>query len=720
MLRLQILPQWPQLDMNLAPGLQASASSQQPVGFQQGMHVPFMAAPSAPGPSPALATLPSAYKAQAASMAGSPAQIANDGALPKPGGDEPQVAEQMPLTASDMAPGPSAAVPESWEPAEAPGIVPASEGETGVADMQTPPEGAGTEGVPSASTSAPQHLGHIVGVVDDAAQDTEGSHPAGQAGQPENADDAPGVATQTEEAENPGFAPGETGSQSNLAALVSASILASNATPMPPALQAAAPACHASDSTHHDPAEASALVRSGLVGSEARSALGMGPAQDDISQPIGQAEASKLIGIRDDLDQLGPAQPDVPCCGRRGSHAERGAGAAEEAHPEQASGEEGAALSSPPLHSAEQTSADLPSKAPAEQPSKQGVPDGGTHQHAAEQQPEDSLQHVAPDGIHADSITEAPALQLSQQRIAATDSAPYAAASEMQVAVSVGEVSMRAQTPEHSEAIPADSSAIASKPVAGHLDTRPDQETGAAAPPAPTDASQGSAAADRLPERLRQPVLIGCPSDYGNMQQPIAPHLFDPTALLAKAQTPALPGLSEHSSPPRNIDIRAGEAPGEYPHIKAAIYLHCILHQDASRAGKVIGVVSSQPCHIISGTISQFSHKGTTSIWKPLPGVRDVWRVMSPGNLDTCHAPQSRQRPCCRGPLEQMLSCGASWWTLPAPPPRPSTWPGLRSSRPASGSRTAHPMHPGSRLSEGEDCVFCAPCDCCTVWGMWG
>lgn len=452
--------------MKLASGLQASATPQQPVGFQQGMQAPFMSAPSVPGSSSALATLQAAHEMQGASPAGSPSQGARGGAQLKRGGNGPQVDEQMPLTASDMAQSSSVAAPEFREPPDAPGIVPASKEETGAADLQMLSEGAGMVALPPASISAPQHPGHIAGLADDAAQDAEGSHPAGQAGQPnESADEAPGMAAQ---AEDPGAALRETGSQSNLAARVSASILTSNAPPTPPAQQAAAPDCHADDSRHQDSAEASRHVESGLVGSGTRSASGNGSAQNDISRPVGQAEASKLIGIRDDLDQLGPAQPDVPCCGRKGSHVAHSAGAVEEAHPEQASLE------------------------------------GGTDPS-----------------------------------------------------------SMCAQMPKHSsEAIFADSSAVASEPVAGHLNSGPDQNTEAAQPPAPTGASQGSAAADYPPESLPQPVSIAEPLECGHIQQAIAPHLFDPTALLAKAQTPALTGLSERSSPPRNIDIRAGKAPG--------------------------------------------------------------------------------------------------------------------------------------------------------------
>ena len=46
------------------------------------------------------------------------------------------------------------------------------------------------------------------------------------------------------------------------------------------------------------------------------------PADEDISKPVGQAEASKLIAVRDDLDMLSPAQPDVPCCSGVGAHDE--------------------------------------------------------------------------------------------------------------------------------------------------------------------------------------------------------------------------------------------------------------------------------------------------------------------------------------------------------------------------------------------------------------
>ena len=413
--------------------------------------------------------------------------------------------------------------------------------------MQLPSEAPEVGGLPPVSVSAPQLLPRVA---DSSAQETEGSRAAGQPGQPKIADNALDVGAQTETAQQPGRALRETASQSDLAASVSASILTST--------NALAP--HTSDSLQQDTAEASAHALPGPVGSHASSAPGMAPAQDDFSRPLGQAEASKLIGIRDDLDQLGAAQPDVPCRGHKGSPAE----VPEEAHPEQATTEGGTDVGVSQQEPVQQAAAEMPCKSSAEQPTSQGIPEGGKVQQAAERQ--NSLQQEAPTDTHhdtqsaaADSIADAPDLRTSQQSSRPTDSAPNPTAQDAQAAAPAAEVSMQAADHEQlSEANPA------SEPVAG-------QSTAAVLPPASTGTTQGTCpAADRLPERLPLPVSLAEGLDNGHMQQPSTPRLFDPTALLSKAQSPALNGLSEHSSPPRSDDIPAGEAFHHHSHGVAA------------------------------------------------------------------------------------------------------------------------------------------------------
>ena len=126
------------------------------------------------------------------------------------------------------------------------------------------------------------------------------------------------------EAEQAGGGMSNAGSQSRLAASVSASILGGDSTAAAPDKQQGAPAhAEAKQGMYARPADASAApmdIELGAVG--AGGAPGAMLADDDISKPVGRAEASKLIGVRDDLDQLGPAQPDVPCCSSAGAHDE--------------------------------------------------------------------------------------------------------------------------------------------------------------------------------------------------------------------------------------------------------------------------------------------------------------------------------------------------------------------------------------------------------------
>ena len=551
-IRLQVLPQWPKLDINLASGLQPPAPPQQPLSFPQGMQAPFMSGLPAPGPPPALATLEAALAAECAAGARPPSQSPPSSALPMPKRADPQQAEDMRNEPAGVAPTLSAELADSQQLAEGPSNVPAGE-EQGEADMQPSSE---AEMLPPVSVSAPQRL---LGAADSSAQETGGSHSAGQPGQPENADKASDVSAQPERAKNPADSLRETASQSDLAASVSANILTSSAPP--PMTEAAASAPHANDSTHHDTAEASAHAPAGPVGSHASSALGMAPAQDDISRPLGQAEASKLIGIRDNLDQLGAAQPDVPCCSHKGSHA----GMPEEAPPERVAVEGGISNGVPQQEPAQQTAAELLSDFSAEQPSRQGVPEGGIPQQGAERH--FSFQHAASTDTHhdmhsaaADSISDTPELHVPQQSTLPTESAPHPAALDEQLTAPAAEGSMQAVDHEVlTDGTPADSSAAASKPVGSQSAAGLDQKAAAALPTASIGTSQGNPAADRLPERLALPVSIAEGLGNGLMQQPSTPRLFDPTALLTKAQSPALNGLSAHSSPPRSIDTPAGE-----------------------------------------------------------------------------------------------------------------------------------------------------------------
>ena len=523
---LQVLPQWPKLDINLASGLQPPAPSQQPVNFPQGMQATFMSNPPAPGPSPALATLEAALAAEGATAARLASQSLPGSTQPMPRGAELQQAEHAHHEAAGKQQRSSAALADLPEPAKAPESLPAGM-EAGAADMQTSCEVAA--GLPP--VSAPQQFL--------AAQETGERHSAWQPMHLGKADEPPTVAAQTEEAGGPAQPLRETGSQSDLAASVSANILASTAPP--PMTEAAAPTPHASDSTHQDTADASAHAPSRPAGLHASSALGMAPAQGDLSRPLGQADASKLIGIRDDLDQLGAAQPNVPCRSHKGSHAE----APEQAHPERAS-------------IAGDTHNDVPQQ---ESPAAAELP--GTS--SAERQ--QSLQHVAPtDTQHdtqsaaADGIADTPELQLSQQNNLPTGSGPHTAALDGQQAAPTAEVSMQAvDRKQLSEESPAGRSAAASGSAVGQ---------------SIAGTSQGNPAANCLTEMRPLPVSLNGGLDNGHMQQPSTPRLFDPTALLAKAQSPALNGLSEHSSSPRSIDIPAGEALTDTP----ATWQHFMLH----------------------------------------------------------------------------------------------------------------------------------------------
>ena len=512
---LQVLPQWPKLDINLASGLQPSAPSQQPASFLQGMHAPGMTSSPAPGPLPALASLQAALEAQGAMTAMPPSDSLPGIALPRPGGAEPQQAERKCLGSAATVQRSPAVLADPEEPAVASETLPASE-QPGAADMQTSSEVPAMGVLPPDSMSTPQHPPNMAGAAEATADKAEPSQSAGQACRPEDASQAQGTAAQTEKADTPVEALRETGAQSSLAARVSASILTGSASSVPPVTQAAAPACHTIDSRDH--VEASAPVASGLVGSHASLALGTGPAHGDVSRPVGQAEASKLLGIRDDLDQLGPGQADVPCCGRKGSHVGPPAGVPEQARSEQASLVDSTDIGSAQQQSADQAATDLPSVDQAAQPSNQETPEGGNTQHAAGQSPQHCLSHVAPT-----------------------------------------EVSMHAASPERSsEAIPTGSSAVVSEPVVGHCSTGPDQAIRAAQPAASRGTSQDIPTAEHPTGTLPPPVLLEAGQDCGHMQEPITPRLFDPTALLGKAQSPALISSTEQSSPPRTVP--AGKA----------------------------------------------------------------------------------------------------------------------------------------------------------------
>ena len=551
-------------------------------------------------------TLQAGLEAQGATMAVAPFHTLPGSALPRPGGAEAkQTCLGPPLTVQP----PPAELADPQEPAAAPETLPASE-QTGAAYMQTSSEVSAKGVLPPGNRSTPQHPLIVAGSTDGTVDMTEPepSQSAGQACRPEDADGAPAVAEQTEKADTPVEALRETATQSSLAASVSASILAGDGLSQASATKAAAPACHSDDS--QDPAGASTHVASGLVGSHASLAPSMKPAHADISRPVGQAEASKLLGIRDDLDQLGPGQPDVPCCGRKGSHAGHPAGVPEEAHPEQGSLVDGTDTGSAQQQSAEQIAADLPLVGSAEQPSNLGTSGGAISQCAAEQAPQHYLEHMAPTDGHQNtrSVTtqhtkDAPDLRLSQQSLLPAEIAPHTTAPGAQLAAPAAEVSMHAASPScSSEAIPADSSAAMSEPGVGQCDVMPDQDTGAAQPAASIGPSQDIPVAEHPAGSLPPPVPLEAGFDCRHMQQPITPRLFDPTAVLGKAQSPALVGLSEHSSPPRTTP--EGEALHPYLLVAAAIHAAehqtpCIIRWDIHFASMPsTKLFNCAPCHL--------------------------------------------------------------------------------------------------------------------------
>ena len=302
---LQILPQWPQLD--LSPSGPARPSAVMPQRQHSGSLGQGMALPQAPFS--AASALSSGMDALGAAPAiGSAPQVASapasppSAALPRPRAIEraaPQLAE--PDTSS-------ARPPESVHTAGLPGTI-------------TMPQQA------AANAEEPLLDNPDVGVITSAQGGRkEPCDTLNMAGEPtpdpstaDLTDTAQGAGDP--EAEQAGSGMVNAGSQSKLAASVSASILGGESTAAAPDKQQGAPAhAQAERCLHSCPADASSMptvIESRAA--EAGGAPGAMPADEDISKPVGQAEASKLIGVRDDLDKLGPAQPDVPCCSSVGA-----------------------------------------------------------------------------------------------------------------------------------------------------------------------------------------------------------------------------------------------------------------------------------------------------------------------------------------------------------------------------------------------------------------
>ena len=632
---MQVLPQWPQLDCKLSSGLQSSLPPQQLASFGHSMHAPYMSSAPAPAPSPVLATLQAALNAQTAVMAKSQRQSAPNGILPTPtsadtasqqlrqphleaadiiGNTQPAVTldPQAPLSALPRPTGAGFAqqLPQqlhfqtadasSWQTRQPhpgvasavgnflPAVLPsphsshhvpltlAASQQTAASIGQAAPDSIGMSVAPPVKNSTPQHPSQVAGQFYRSAVAAEGDHPTGQAQLPKNASKAQGAAVQ----ESPTGGLQETGSQSTLAASMSTSILGdSHSSPVVDA-EASVSAPHMDGSVHQASAEASAHTASRAAVPQVSSASDPGVGQNDISRPLGQAEASRLLGVRDDLDQLGPGQPDVPCCGSRGAHAELPAGAPNEPPPQYASHGGVPKLSIP-----EQQLAGLPDADPSEQPSLQGLTEPGSLQHAADQPPQRSCQHMTfHNSYHDMAPADAAMLQASQHSLPLPASAPHAAAMGVQPAGYSADVPTHAPGLISSEGPALGSHVAVSKPAVGNPHVEPDVIMGASKPHAAIGSVQDNMTAgvntEHTPQAAKLDVSIGPPQDimmlsnmpqslpppealpelckgggfgYGYMQQPITPRLFDPTALLAKGQSPAMNSFGSHISPPHPI-----------------------------------------------------------------------------------------------------------------------------------------------------------------------
>ena len=302
---LQILPQWPQLDLSPSGATRPSAvmpQQQQPGSLNQGMallQAPLSAASAPSSAVDAHSAVPAIGGAP--KVAPAPASLPS-AALPRTSATEP--AAQQPAE-----PHPSSAhLPESMQAAGPPGTI-------------TLPQQAALH------AAEPLLDNPDVGVSTSArGGGKESSNALNMAGGPRP---DPSIADFKDEAQ---WAAGpeanqasggmkDADSQSRLAASVSASILGGNSTATAPDKQQGAPAhARAGQGMGSCPADASAAPMDFMSGAaEAGRAPGTMPADDDISKPVGQAEASKLIGVREDLDQLGPTQPNVPCCSSAGA-----------------------------------------------------------------------------------------------------------------------------------------------------------------------------------------------------------------------------------------------------------------------------------------------------------------------------------------------------------------------------------------------------------------
>ena len=305
---LQILPQWPQLDLSPSGPTRPSTvmpQQQQPGSLSQGMALPQAPLPAASALSSAMGAFCTAPAVGSAPLVlPAPASLPGT-ALPQPRATQP--AAQQPAEPCSS----SAHLPESMHTAVLPGSVTMPQQAAAHAkELLLDNSDAGVRTSARGGSKGPCDALNMTG---DPTQD------------PSNAD-LPDEAQRAgdPDLEQAGDGMMNAGSQSELAASVSARILGGDSTAAVPDKQQGAPAhAQAEHCMYGRPADASsAPTLTDSVAVEAGRAPGAMPADNDISKPVGRAEASKLIGVRDDLDQLGPAQPNVPCCSSIGAHDE--------------------------------------------------------------------------------------------------------------------------------------------------------------------------------------------------------------------------------------------------------------------------------------------------------------------------------------------------------------------------------------------------------------
>ena len=366
---------------------------------------------------------------------------------------------------------------------------------------------------------------------------TSGEPPAGEAEQPEALNQVPSAAAEVKEA--PGSLQ-ESGSQTNLAASVGASILGN--------LSDARPHIAPDDTAAAQPEHDGNMVQhAGDSSGPSAPEQALAPAQDDISRPLGQAEAAKLLSVRDDLEQLGPGQPDVPCSGQ-GSHASHAQQPAEVSSADPAP--QHSHWSGPEFRAAQQPAEEVPVGPPAAFLSGQ---------HSFQQLPPIPMAEMAPASTHAHNIGAATGVAAVQASLPAPTVAPHT----LRGAVHPLELPMWG--PGHfapAEGIHAGIYAPVSMPgaAAGSGSSLPASQTwqtaqlgGASIAPMPGSKAAFYASQGLPPSAPLPGYGVGQGPDFGLMQQPGAPGLFDPTALLGKGQAPAMNGFGEPGSPSRTI-----------------------------------------------------------------------------------------------------------------------------------------------------------------------